>query len=40
MSMNVFPICMSVHDVHAVPGGHKRELDPLRLEVQLVMSGM
>lgn len=38
--MNVFPICTSVHDVHAVSGGPKRELDPLRLEVQMAMSGM
>ena len=38
--MGVLPACMSMHYVH-IPGalrGQKRVLDPLRLELQLVVS--
>lgn len=36
MCMNVFPACMSVYHMQAVP--QKRASDPLELELQTVMS--
>jgi hypothetical protein len=36
MYMGVFPACMSVHHLHAVPRGHRRVSDPMRPETEIV----
>ena len=41
MCMNVLPACMFLYHMYAgAHGGQKRALDPLELELQIILSAM
>ena len=40
MCMGVLPPCMSMHHMHAVPIQAKESIDPLKRELQAVVTAM